>query len=98
MLVDCVAMAALVAVVVDVVVAGAISGETGSIGGKEGIEEEVVARTGSGSMSTGSKCCWLVLCCLYKAGRKGRGGKKKSVKTRVLSRSKGEGKDVVTPT
>lgn len=57
MLVDCMAMAALVAVVVDVVVAGAISGETGSIEEEDRVEEEVVARTGSGSMSTGSRCC-----------------------------------------
>lgn len=73
-------MAALVAVVVDVVVTGAISGETGSI------EEEVAVRTESGSMSTGSRCCWFALCCLYRARRKRREGKKKSMKTRVLSR------------
>jgi hypothetical protein len=55
-------MAALVAVVamVDVVVAGAISGETGSIKEEEEGVEMVVVRTGSGSMSTGSRCAGLL--------------------------------------
>lgn len=93
MLVDCVVMAALVAVVVDVVIAGAISGETGSI------EEEVVVRTGSGSMSTGSRRCWFALCCLYKAGRERERRKEEECENEGIVEIKvREGKDVVTPT
>lgn len=67
MLADCVAMAALVAVaaVVDVVVAGAITEDTGLIK-----EEEVVVRTGSGSMSTGSRCADLPFGCLCRQTRR----------------------------